>query len=302
MKEPFDIRPDAQGESFLFHYTTALGLAAILDSGCLRFSSFERMNDPRERQPMNFSFIDPTQAVTLTPEQQSRLRGIVDDILRLGAFLACFTAEQTELSEDGYFARGWARPRSWAQYAGDHQGACLVFDREKLVQSTDDWLTAHPPRMASDIRHGRIEYEDRQSVDVHDGWLASMSATDEDGVRKIAEEWRKKYAPEFYFRKSTDWLSESEYRVLVWPSGRQQPFIPIVESLVGIILGSEFPSPEKSILGARLARIGVERIQIGYMDWYHGSPGTGRPELPGFDDIVNETVLYQAAFRPTGRM
>lgn len=295
----FEIQPDAQGDIFIFHYTTAQGLAAILESGSLRFSSLERMNDPRERQPVNFAFrLDPA----LTPpsfEETIRLQESVDDVLRRGAFLSCFTAEGSEHSDDGYYTRGWARPRNWAQYADDHRGACLVFDRQAFVMETKNWLAAQASRLPEDLRHGRIVYDDRQSVDSDDGWLA-MSATDDTGVRRLAEEWRTRYWSEFFFRKSTDWSSESEYRVLVWPAGRNQPFIPITSSIVGLILGSEFPEHEKSVLGVRLARLGVKRIHIGYMSWLNGSAGTIRPNLPGFDDLIDDEWVNQAPFRPTG--
>lgn len=302
MTERFDIRPDAQGDNFIFHYTTPLGLAAILDSGTLRFSSLDRMNDPRERQMINlgFRFSGPT-PVMPTSDHMTHLSGAVDEIVRGGAFLACFTSEGTQLSRDGFYTRGWARPRNWAQYADDHRGACLVFDRQQFIASTDSWLSAQPSRLTFDLRHGPIEYDDRQSLEADDDWLTGAS-TDEAVIRAMAEEWRTKYWPQLLFRKSTDWSSEMEYRVLVWPVNRQQPYIPIIDSLVGIILGSEFPSPEKSVLGARLFRIRAAPLQIGVMSWPNGAAGTSapNPDLEGFEPADDESVLYNGRFRPTG--
>ena len=101
----FEIRPDAQGDNFIFHYTSADGLAAILDSGKLRFSDLSRLNDPRERQPISFGF---SGVVAPNHEETMRLHGVFDRVLRQSAYLACFTGENDGRSDDGYYTRGWA--------------------------------------------------------------------------------------------------------------------------------------------------------------------------------------------------
>ncbi len=47
-------------DKFVYHYTTASSFQKIFDTRTLRFSTFRRMNDPRETKdfPFSFSFDD----------------------------------------------------------------------------------------------------------------------------------------------------------------------------------------------------------------------------------------------------
>lgn len=129
---------------FLFHYTTYSSALGILHSRQMRLSSLANMNDPLEFQdyhgdgvviignPSNeecaaqvFSFEN-----ALTEKERS-------------VRLACFSMDmpftnKTEGCQKNYYnnlSKGWARPRMWAQYADNHKGVCLIFDKGCLINS-----------------------------------------------------------------------------------------------------------------------------------------------------------------------
>lgn len=67
---------------------------------------------------------------------------------------------KTDLRADYYY--GYYRPRMWAQYAEQHQGVCLVFDKEKLLKCFEKSLSAK-----GDLYYGEVDYFDGDSIPQH---------------------------------------------------------------------------------------------------------------------------------------
>jgi Protein of unknown function (DUF2971) len=57
---------------------------------------------------------------------------------------------------DDFFHRGFHKPRMWTQYADQHRGVCLIFDRTKLAKAIENQLSEGQIRMT-----GPVEYVNR---------------------------------------------------------------------------------------------------------------------------------------------
>jgi hypothetical protein len=143
---------------FLYHYTRGDTLRLILDGATLRLGPYAQTNDPAENQRWFFSM-----SGAVTPEREDdsaywRDTEAADRLTRRRAKLSCLTMDRPHDPDNGYgyFHRGWARARMWAQYAGAHSGACLVFDKAELGRAISG---CKPP--GAQLYQGMVEYEDK---------------------------------------------------------------------------------------------------------------------------------------------
>ncbi|MDQ0242004.1 DUF2971 domain-containing protein [Arthrobacter bambusae] len=264
----FSNRLDAD-ESYLYHYTSADTLAKILESKALRMGPYSETNDPRETSEWSPRItLDSEDDVDGRPEEIARLWLQIRDI-RKGVKLGCFTLD-AETEQTGWefpFDRGWARARMWHQYANDHAGACLVFDRAERERSLQTLSVTN----AFAWHHGKVVYEDTAFGEF--GSRLSFSSTElragnsEERLAQIVKEHRS----DLFFKKNRDWQSENEYRHSAI-SNSESEFVPITSSLVGIVLGADFPHTELCVLNDRLHRGGFTGVKGAYLSWRNGMP------------------------------
>ncbi|MCI0155419.1 DUF2971 domain-containing protein [Leifsonia shinshuensis] len=214
----------------IFHYTSAGAIAAILDSGILRFNSLERTNDPRETKEYQFAFTTQGRNMPeyVTADAMNEHNAKVNDIIQKNVFIACFTTDDVGLANAdqpiGHGRRGFGRARNWHQYADQHRGAVLAFDRYILE--------AQLRELVSDSVAEKVFYSDIQRDIDEDGnqftWQPEHLEDPEASARLILTEKRR----QFFLTKYTDWASEREYRLLAFTQDR--PELPIADSFAGI--------------------------------------------------------------------
>jgi hypothetical protein len=257
------------GENYLYHYTSAATLALILDSGELRLGPYSQTRDPRENQkwmPM-FSAVE-NEDVSSGEWDMSSLPDLLDAAIRQRAKLACLTLDQPTTSFLSLeSARGYGRPRMWEQYADNHRGAVLIFHHESLDQAVESSLGQHvrfqkPVIYSDDARHVDHAMHFRLR-DIHTPEALALAA----------ETVIKSHGTELFFGKLTDWATEREYRYVV-VSDKCAEFVPIKESLAGIVVGTDFPSQESSVLRYRLEKLGRPGMHLAQLSWLNGQPMT----------------------------
>jgi hypothetical protein len=218
-------------DDLLFHYTRPDTLAGILGSWMLWLGPYAKTNDPREQKEWKAGFLMPAPGGR-RPEERflaffdnnaDRVCQVTDRVLRRGARLACFAVDRPALPDataGTLFHRGWARARMWQQYADEHRGACLVFNRTELLSAIDDQL----PHEDGDLYFfGRVEYRD-QALTIR----LSVRDLVERGIEETLDDFqtRRGAAMHLYLTKNTDWESEQEFRVVV-----VRRFVPVGEDL-----------------------------------------------------------------------
>jgi uncharacterized protein (DUF2132 family) len=240
-----DVQPD---DLVLYHYTSATTLRSILETRTMRFSPYTKTNDPREYKEWIADVLlagednDPT-----TPADADSARRQADILLRRGARLACFTVDRSAVAESStgmLFHKGWARANMWAQYAQQHSGACLAFDRALLVEQAD----VHRPAGNGDLfSFGRVVYAD---APIH--IPLSMEDVRANGIESVLDDYQtwRGVASGLYFTKNTDWASEQEFRIVIvrWNLPEDQwdvPLgIPLGESLRAVVIGEAFAASD----------------------------------------------------------
>jgi hypothetical protein len=126
----------------------------------------------------------------------------------------------------------------WAHYADRFTGVCLVFDRASLITAVESELSAS----AEFVCNGLINYKLPT--------IGEFVITEEAG-NPYTQERAVKYVREnpnlFYFAKHTSWEYEKEFRIVALMQSAGDTFVPIKESLVGVVFGHNSPFIESEI-------------------------------------------------------
>ncbi|WP_326806090.1 DUF2971 domain-containing protein [Streptomyces sp. NBC_01788] len=243
----------------LFHYTNGKGLSGILASGKLRLSPYQFTNDLWESQPHYPSF---SQRSGTGPGPDLALWDEVDRQLRLHTKVGCLTQDvilpDTVTSPDAL--RGWAHLALWAHYGAGHEGVCLRFDRDRLVESF-----LHHSGPESLAFHGPVRYVSSQHGPAIVG--IDMEQVAEFGIDAMSLAYAEANKDHLFLRKHIDWNSESEYRLVVLNQSVDYDYVDIRSALTGVVLGQAFP-PERlpDLLAALDAYPGIEIQQIRFFN------------------------------------
>jgi hypothetical protein len=261
-------------DKWLYHYTRfGIALEHILEHRKLRLSPFANMNDPRESSDWEFT----PRGFPTTLGSQSYQRRVLQEanerLKRTWKVLALSTDDPSaQRSSRSIFHRGFARPRMWAHYGGNHTGVCIVFDRLKMVEEIGDQLEAK----------GDCQWysEPVRYADAFDSAALTLTgdAIATDGIDLALRKHQARQYVSLFFHKNRDWATEYEYRFVV--QRLDDPgylFVEIAHSLVGIILGERVPD----VYGPSVDRTTTEQgISVCQLRWSNGEP---RLELPNWE-------------------
>jgi hypothetical protein len=272
----------AYTRDLLFHYTKhETALTYILSTKTLRLSPLSVMNDPRETDPWTFSMIVGEDMIGIDPETSGRQflhwQQELDREMKCGCRIACLTQDQPDphpwagdLDVRVHTLRqGYDHDRMWAQYADNHTGVCVFFDKSKLIQRMID----HAERVGAKMIHGPVEYYHRYDPLDRDIFRAfhelSAEALRIQGAPAFAMRHREQFARGLYLTKDSDWGSEHEYRFVRIDPSDTNPSKPIDVPIDGCIralcLGAHFPEDRYDEVRDLKRRLGIDCLVIRYM-------------------------------------
>jgi hypothetical protein len=236
---------DLETSDCFFHYTTReAAFEHILPTAQLRFSTYERMRDPLESRPWQF-----TGAWFVNPENphlgEKQLFGFYQGshgVFRLAHLLALTVDAKGYAPDAEHFAKGWSRARMWEQYAENHAGVCLVFDQERLKVN----VTADLERQLG-IRpyHRDVEYSQTGGESYINLPLAQF--------------------PE----EIDDAFVQHEYRFVITASPDEPLYVDYGDALVGVVVGWKMPDWERPAAIEAAHMVGIAPVE---MNWRMGRP------------------------------
>ena len=119
---------------FVYHYTSdSIALEHIFPSNQIRFSPFNTTNDPKETKIWGFNLFSP--ANQLPPSNKAiEIIQETNRLLKNTSKILCLTRDHHNPNDIPFLlaGRGFSHPRMWAQYAANHRGVCLQFEKSKL--------------------------------------------------------------------------------------------------------------------------------------------------------------------------
>jgi hypothetical protein len=246
----------------VYHYTRLdLALERILPAQELKLSPFSTMRDPREASDWLLSASgfgdDPDGDATRWVEFNRRVNELKSYIKILS-----LTRDDEDRSSD-VFGRGFAHPRLWENYADNHRGVCLCFDREILTARLAEQLESY-----GRVHHGPVSYGDTEiaasALHVILDELRAQGPTDAASAH-LAEN-----IDELFFTKLTDWETELEYRFVIQTDQREPLFARVNPALRAVILGADDGCRFYEPAFAKICD--PAGIAIFQMRWIHGRP------------------------------
>lgn len=238
----------------LFHYTSReTALEHILPTCTLRFGRLPRTNDPREFGPTLFTIGGYGDMEDFNPFE---LIADADRLLRESVHLLCLTEDQPRHPTRGRYGDGPERARMWAQYAGNHSGVCLVFDKERLLGAAEEQFPTTPNRS---LLHQRVRYLVR-GEEPRMRMLHQPDAGQD--LSGIIENMVREHADELFFTKDWDWESESEYRLLLRGETNEIEELDVSEALEAVIAGPRFHPVYKHALWRLCEELEVLALEI----------------------------------------
>ena len=275
-----------RGENF-FHYTTkAAAFEHILPTGKLRFSRYLDMRDPLENKLWRFIGGGWGEKTDEERDQQQAAHfefSHQTNQIRERSFLLSMTvdASSEDSGEEEPFCRGWARARMWEQYAENHAGVCLVFDRalltDSVVASLQDQGFAAP-------YHREVVYDGAGMRKPALDWNALAGNVTPQGAREYVEANHDV----LFFHKALDWATEREYRFSTTSSDIQHLFVDFGQAFTAIVVGESFPVWQRA---SAIEACEGANVWPGRLDWTNGWPALRRLQpIRTRRDEIRETL------------
>jgi hypothetical protein len=165
---------------------------------------------------------------------------------------------------DPRFRRGYAHPRLWEQYAGDHTGVCLCFSIPELLDAVNLAIRRAGGRFSE---HGEVMYRDRKI-----GLQASnidINAVARLGPDEVLLDLFEVHKHELFFTKLKDWETEMEYRFLTYWDDPGELYVDVSSALKAVVAGHAVRVQYGPTLRALCD---PEEIVLAKMDWQNGLP------------------------------
>jgi Protein of unknown function (DUF2971) len=254
---------------FAYHYTTSdAAFGHILPASRLRLSSLAKLRDPVE----NKDWVEQLWTGLSWPDE---------DVMRFDRLtkrpltetkIVSFTLDAAASNDAPEHARGYARPRMWEQYADNHSGVCLVFERARLTELLMVHLGQFGQAISDEVVYSnkpRKGHVNARSVNA--STLAHEGDGDiEVGLRRHIEV----HAAELFFRKLEDWASEHEYRFLALDDEERVVYAPYGDALRAVIIGERFPDWQ---LAAAARACSIAQVDLRQILWGAFPPGVYTP-------------------------
>jgi hypothetical protein len=257
-------------DQYIYHYTTLQkGLEYILKDMKLRLSPLSEVNDPREYQILHPYFPDfDNYAEDDNSEPLQKIYEIRDyfNKFRNNHKVLCFSRDSEKLFNvpEHYkrIYRGFNKPTLWSHYADNHKGLCLIFDRDKLLESLNNNFGSKKEYNVYKDNH--VSY---QSLENH---IEKMGIRYKDilnyGLPKVLDDFIECNLSNLLFTKTLDWEVENEFRILVCDNSNEKYlYLPINDSLCGIVMGTKLPS----VYWGSIKEFNIPYAQL---EWKNGLP------------------------------
>lgn len=262
----------------LCHYTVGtVAFEHILPSGTLRMSPYARMRDPLENRELSFCAAPGNLDADVADDKLSSAAFFIE-LVRSTMSMLCFTADAGDPygPDDEPFMRAWARPRMWEQYGGAHQGVCLLFERDLLLERISDELQPRGMVVGADVSYVPRGFSGTAAARLD---LESFDPYDLPKLARFVLDSKQ----DLFFTKSLDWEAEHEFRVMFSPEKKtgegprpaDYVLVPFgdASAVRAVVLGEKYPDSEMPRALTVCEEHGLELLRV---RWEAGVPSLVR--------------------------
>lgn len=267
-------------DRWLAHYTSAdTAFRWILPDRRLLLNPYERMRDPLENRDLTFVGGGAFELPDATFERNIHLADAGIRAARKNFRLASFTQDAS--NDDRHWSRArllscpWARPRMWEQYADNHRGVCLLFDKQLLIEGLSERFVCRAVVYSPEGYAGSDGAQGIRDLGIID------PDRPETAVAAVHEHVMSHF-DDFFFSKTDDWAAENEFRIIrgalpgvaVVDDDGDNAYLAIRDALRAVIVGEHFPNWQLPAAEAALAAF--PEAELRRMSWHVGQPYPGK--------------------------
>lgn len=199
----------------LYHFTSFKSALDIIKSSSLKFGRMKKLNDINESyRPAYYDF---------TGNAKSDNQKLIEE--EIGKYGQISFSQDIKNDSKCATKMAFTIEPMWGHYAERGYGACLVFDKSKLLENLGDG-----------IWYDEISYSDDHdnSIDIHG-----------DNPEEIRQELSRN-RKEYFFTKTSSWEYEQEFRLVKRCDSEKDEFLEFNDSLLAVImyLAEDWPATE----------------------------------------------------------
>lgn len=236
----------------LGHYTNLYSLEKILEKKKLKFGPYNLTNDPFENKDLYFVIVD---------KKNKDISYDSDTIFCNGQLKAPFKLLCFSVSNDIEFF--YKRPRMWSQYTNNHNGCCLILDKNKFDEEFKS-LKVTGCKKSKSFVHYNLDKKQNRIIDFCNK-LSANGLNNNIDISNLIYKSRKL----FLYSKMQDWKMEKEYRYCIYTNNKNDILINICNSIKEIILGENVSAMYQKMLYLWSKE---NNIPISIIYWENGFP------------------------------
>jgi len=254
----------------VFHYTKNCNAIEILSEKQIRLGQFKDTNDPRESRKWAILYeylgIPPStnQAIRSFDENTKRLNDEINKIRLREWKVLCVSMNHPQLKKyDNPFYLGNCRPNMWAHYGENHEGVCLKLNGKILDQRIKELKR----KKECNVFSGKVKYNDF-ALQKPIAFRTSFEQLSQDLNQEIRNHLKTNYK-EYFLLKAKDWITEYEFRWMVFCTEDASEYISIEGAIEGVVIGMNYPREDISLIRKLCRELGIEPTG---MNWQQGIP------------------------------
>ncbi|QIO09799.1 DUF2971 domain-containing protein [Acinetobacter lanii] len=251
--------------TYLYHYTKAsTAINFILKNQNLQLGSMLNTNDPKECKNWTFE-LNTFRNSDFDKYDSDVISSKVDKSIKSSTYMICFTKDQP-LSGDhmeDITRRGYGHSRMWAQYAENHSGVCLIFDKKLLEKFFIETFSSCTHFMQS------MTYKDRFISERDLAYLINIDQLEKLGLENYTSLHAQRFKDRLFFEKLEDWKNENEYRFILQGYAEKNLLFPFKYALKGIVFGASCSDDTVQNIVKLTCERGIDYIQL---KWKNCSP------------------------------
>lgn len=247
--------------SELIHFTSTETLIKhILPKMELRASNLINLNDPLENKWSTQRWLGYTSKDGRFPSEEYE-NYYSENLPKLGQFIKvlCFCDTEHYLVDKINFQHPTLNLRMWSQYGANHTGSCIVFNKDKLVNSIKQQFGGS--FLLTDHILYRNEHVDSgygfHNIDDYDSSNLPIESFFHENIKSEI----KKH-PWAIISKTIDWRDELEFRVAIYDENTINSYARIHDSIEKIIFGINTDNEYIRIIQSLYPTIELHRVKI----------------------------------------
>lgn len=257
-------------DRFLYHYTSAkTAIEHILKDRQLKLGRYINTNDPKETKTWQFS-VGTNEKRDLSGYNFTETSERFTQALKHKTNLACFSMDEALTGDHtrDIYARGFGKSRMWAQYADNHKGVCMVFEKSAIRKAVTAQLRDGRFRLYG----GLVIYKNHLITEVNNpvhGFTIDADYLEKLGFDEYLKLHIENYHKVLFFEKVTDWSSENEFRVVVFGEREEELFLNIDGTIAGVLFGTDCAEEDITKI---VAACDTDKTQFEQIVWKNCTP------------------------------